>query len=205
MKYNFIKQSLLVIVLIKAFTITCLSQDCLNLYKLTLNDSVLLRELTVERLTDILGRPSATQNNALISDILGPRVFYHDKGLNFWFQAKSKDPQQRLMSIGVYMVRTWDKDFNEFYFPFSGKVVPNLNPNMKIDDILPLFENYPVTILTAEQRREKMKEALKGINIKLDTTEDVISVENNGNEVNLFCEEVTKYFGRFTINFNVNE
>lgn len=202
MRCNFIKRFLLVIVLINVFTITCLSQDCLNLYNLTLNDSILLKELNIEKLTDILGRPSAIKKNEQLSDILGPQVYYHDMGLTFWFLPKSKDPQQRIWSISVYLVKTWDKNFSKFFYPFSGKVVPSLNGNMKTNDIIPLFKNNKLIVELAEENKAKWDEALKNVNIKLDVgKEDIVRVLNNGSYVNIICEELTKFLERFTIIF----
>ena len=121
---NLIKRFLLIVSLVGLSPIICLSQQSLNLVNLTLNDSVLLKELNIERITDILGRPSAVKRQPeFLAEILGSRIYYHDLGLELWFQPKSKDSQERVFSIIVYLVKTWDKDYSLFYLPFSGALI----------------------------------------------------------------------------------
>lgn len=63
---------------------TSLSQPSLSLdlYKLTLN-GLSIKELTVEKVTNLLGRPTIVESNELLSEILGPRLIYHKIGLEF--------------------------------------------------------------------------------------------------------------------------
>ncbi|NJK94006.1 MAG: hypothetical protein HC905_02925 [Bacteroidales bacterium] len=113
MRFNF-KLTFLIILFVNIFIIIGTAQD-INLYTLTLSDSS-LKDLTIEKTTNILGRPTAIKRNDLLADILGPEVYYHNIGVKFWYSSKNKDPQQRILSITIYLVRTWDKDNNEFFY-----------------------------------------------------------------------------------------
>jgi hypothetical protein len=180
---------------------TCLSQVSLNLdlYKLTLNGSS-IKEFTVDKVTNLLGRPTASESNQLISEVLGPRIFYHNKGLSFWFKSKNDDPQQRLFSISINLVKTWDEDYNEFYVPFPGSLNPKLTPNHKLNSIVPLFKNYTVVIQTAEERRKEL-EPLAELGVKTNNTDDIIRIKNTNASINISCEEVTKFLESISIIF----
>jgi hypothetical protein len=97
-----------------------------------------LKDLTIEKVTDVLGRPSATNNNPIAPELVGMTgaiIHYHEKGLTFWFAPKKSDSLKRLWNLKVFLVRTWDKDYNDFYYPFKGIIQPNINGNMKADSI----------------------------------------------------------------------
>ena len=170
-------------------------QTNLNLDKLTLNGTI-IRELTVEKLTNMLGRPSSVTSNKEIAEIIGPMVYYHNKGLGFIFFSKSEDPKQRVHIISIYLSKTWDEGFDIFYSPFSGVISPKLNTRMKIDEILPLFKNKKVSVQTADEIRALL--TAKNID-PTKIREDIIKVESAGCVVNIFCEEVTKYLERLSI------
>ena len=76
MKNTSVKRSFLVIALMYVFALTCVSQVSLSfdLYKLTLN-GLNLQDLTVDKVTDFLGLPSASESNELIADAVGPKFF----------------------------------------------------------------------------------------------------------------------------------
>lgn len=86
-------------------------------------------ELTIDRLTDMLGRPSAVDTRLV--DITGTMVYYHALGLSFWFQAKRDDPQQRCWLMDIHLSRTWDAERSEFFTPFPGSLTPPATANWK--------------------------------------------------------------------------
>lgn len=170
------KPIIFVLMLFVGSTVT--AQNNLDLYKLTLNDSILCN-LTIDQLTNMLGRPSAIAKSNRWDVNSGPDVFYHNKGLKFWFWDKKSDKRQRLLGITVHLTKIWDENYNEFFYPFLGKVFPNLDANMKYSAILPLFKNYPID----------------------DRNHDVIGVTNSPGYITIECEELTKFLDEFTITF----
>jgi len=203
MKNTSVKRSFLIIALMHVFALTCLSQVSLtfDLYKLTLN-GLNMQDLTVDKVTDILGRPSASESNQMIADALGPKVLYHNKGVTFWFKPKQDDPKQRVFLVTIYLVRTWDKDYNDFYTPFSGHIIPNLTPNQKENTISPLFKNYNITIQSAEEYRKELEKLVAGLNINTNKyNHDVVRIKNNKGLINISCEEVTKFLELISISF----
>ena len=178
----------------------------LDLNKFTLNN-LPLKDLTIKKVTDILGRPSATNNNPVapeLVDITGAMIYYHEKGLLFWFASSSRDPLNRLWNVKVFLTRKWDDKFNEFYYPFKGIIKPNLNGNMKSDSICSIFKVYSPKITSAKQarqdadafRREKNLEKYVGPST---ITNDYITVKTNIGSIILDCEELTKFLESFTI------
>ena len=98
-----------------SFTKTSLSQDIIDLNKFTFN-GLNIQDLNIEVVTNILGRPTATNNNPIAPELVkitGAQIYYHDKGLMFWFKPESQDPQKRIFFIDVYIVKTWDKENDE--------------------------------------------------------------------------------------------
>lgn len=191
-----------IIFVLMFFVASTVAAQIVDLHKLTLNGSA-LKELTVEKATNIFGRPSVVEKNELMSDIIGPIVYYHNKGLMFWFKSKKEDPQQRIMVIAVYLSKKWDDKNKEWYLPYAGIITPRLNRNMKVNDILPPFKNYKVEVMTGEERRKdgETRYAGTGANINL-MQEDIISVQNKGYCINIFCEELTKFLEYISITFD---
>ena len=68
---------------------------------------------------------------------------------------------------------------------------------MKIDDILPFFNNYNVTIELAEETRKKYEKLVKELD--LNTKYNLIRVENNEDVIVLFCEELTNFLEKLSI------
>jgi hypothetical protein len=182
----------------------CRSQDILDLHNLTFNDSI-IKELNIEKVTDMLGRPTATNNNskvpAVIVDAAGAKIYYHNKGLMFWFKPKSEDTQKRVWFFEIYLVKKWDKDFNEFFLPYSGKIEPEINPNMKSEKLISLFNTYNPKIESAEECRKGFEESMKkdGFFVKSDIAHDRVIINTYNGKINLHCEELTKFLEFLTI------
>lgn len=185
-------------------TSICRSQDILDLNNFTYNDSI-IKELNIEKVTDMLGRPTATNNNSIypeIVDIAGAKIYYHDKGLMFWFKPKSQDTQKRVWLIEVYLVKKWDKDFNEFFLPYSGKIDPAINPNMKSEKLISIFDTYNPKIESAAECRKGFEESMKkelNMWVKSDIVHDRVIINTDNGKINLHCEEITKFLEFLTI------
>lgn len=198
MKYNlYLKPCLLVIFLFLTNAIPCQSTVYFDFNEFTINDST-IKDLNIDEITDMLGRPTATNNNPILSDIvdvIGAQIYYHDIGMMFWFKPKSTDPQSRILNIEIYLVKTWDKDHNEFFQPFPGNITPKVNPNMKINNLLSIFNEHNPTIRTAEETRKSYEEMMKGIGMKVQSTtsHDFVDVLYDKGKIVLACEELTKF------------
>lgn len=189
------KTIIFVLMLFLASTVT---GQTIDLHKLTLN-GLALKELTVDKLTTILGRPSAVQSNSLASDLIGPEVYYHQKGLHFWFKTKNKDSEQRIWIMTVYLSKEWDDSNKEFFMPFTGVVIPKINNNMKINEVLPLFKKFEVEVKSGQERRKKFSND-SGMNPNF-IKKDAYTFNISGYGVSLQCDEVTKFVERIDFTF----
>ncbi len=171
------------------------SQDILDLNNFTFNDSI-IKELTIEKVTNMLGRPTATDNNQI-----APAIYYHDKGLEFRFKSKSSDPQSRISILLVSVVKRWDVLNNEFYLPFAGTITPSINANMKSENLIALFEKYSIEQQSAEEIRKENKAFMKENKLYWtdNTLHDKIIVKMNNEAIVFRCEELTKYLDYFII------
>jgi len=185
-----------------------LSQESiqLNLNKFTLNN-LQLKDLTIDKVTDILGRPSSTNNSPIapeLVDITGAIINYHDKGLIFWFAPVKSDSLKRLWNLKVFVVRSWDKDYNDFHYPFKGILSPNLDGNMKADSICSIFRNYNPKVTSAEKARQTA-DSVRKVNkleryIRPSTiSHDRIGIKTDVGSISLECEELTKFLETFTL------
>lgn len=184
-----------ILILFSTLSFTCFPQGNFNLFELTLNDS-LLKELNIEELTDHLGRPSLINKNELISEYAGPRVYYHNFGLDIWFRPKNKDPQQRIDFITIYLIKKWDDVNKQFFNPFPGSFIPNLNSELKFNDIINIFSDYEIEIFMAEKRRKQLEDSSLNSD---DIEHDIIVVDINSFKVNFYFEELTKFLDRVSI------
>lgn len=194
------------IILLSLFVVTfCFvnAQIDLDLNNLTLN-KLSLNELTLDKITDMIGRPTATNSNPLLQDVIkdiGVQIYYHDKGLMFWFNPKKSDPKQKIKFMEVYFVKKWDQDYNEFFLPFSGKITPYINPNMKVNQILSIFNIYKPELVPAPEARKNHEDRMKIMGLpakKSDIAHDRILIQREKGSVQLECEELTKFFENLT-------
>jgi hypothetical protein len=178
----------------------------LNLNEFTLND-LPLKDLTIDKVTDILGRPSATNNSPIAPDIVeitGAIIYYHDKGLVFWFAPSKTDALKRLWNIKVFLVRSWDKSFSEFNYPFKGIITPNLNGNMKSDSVFSIFKVYNPELKEAKQARIesdalRKEKKLERYIPQSTISHDRINAKTDKGSIILECEELTKFLEFFTL------
>ena len=84
--------------------------------------------------------------------------------------------------------------------PFKGEIFPVINSNMKLKDLIPLFEGDSIHIITAEERNQEVKKAR--IPIVVNINHDQINIDKNNSQLRLFCETLTKYLEYSTILMN---
>ena len=191
------------IVCLQLFMIACSSQSNLeiNLYKLTLN-GLNQKDLTIEQVTDILGRPTATSkfDASTVPQYAYSSLLYHNLGLKLDF--RSVDGKVR--TIMLYLVRTWDSEYNEFYQPFPGEITPSLNPNLKLSNVNHLFNDFALEYQTTQERRKEWNAKTRRLNLSnAFIKHDVIIIKNDGCTIGIFGEEITKFLEYLSINFNL--
>jgi hypothetical protein len=205
MRLHYISKALLVVFVLIATPSRCLAQIDfdelaikLNLYELTLNKEP-IRELTIEKVKDMLGDPPVSENTWM-AEITGPRLYYDYDGLMFWFNPKDENSKQSIISLTIYLIDMWDEQFEDVSMPFDGIITPGLTLDYKINDILPLFKDYNITVLSSEDYRKEIEKA----GIYADTSEykyDIVRIKNNEAVLSFSCEETTKFLDYITISF----
>jgi hypothetical protein len=200
------KKQIIVLIFFIFTSLTSNAQISIDLNKIELNGSIKISELNAETITNILGRPSAIANNEAIVDFIGNEIFYHSLGLSFEFNTKKKDLKQKVKNMDIYLVKTWDEKRNEFFMPFLDELISELSPNMKIEEILFLFENDNAYILTAKEIYEKNRETFKKANLNINSLMPVkydnVVVEKENYIIVVICEEITKFPEEIHIKFN---
>jgi len=191
------KKQIIVLIFFIFTSLTSNAQISIDLNKMELNGSIKISELNAETITNILGRPSAIANNEAIVDFIGNEIFYHSLGLSFEFNTKKKDLKQKVKNMDIYLVKTWDEKRNEFFMPFLDELIPELSPNMKIEEILFLFEKE-----IYEKNRETFKKANLNINSLMPVKYDNVVVEKENYIIVVICEEITKFPEEIHIKFN---
>jgi hypothetical protein len=100
-----------------------------------------IADLTLDNITDWLGRPSAIKDN----EAFGMGVYYHERGLVFNVVHQKYDGQQHCSEIHIYLSRSWDNLFSKFFLPYTGVISKNLDSNWKIDRLKSEFLRIRIT------------------------------------------------------------
>lgn len=172
------------------------SQIKLDLNKLTLNEKP-INELTTEEVIDLFGDPTI-YDYIWKDDITGLQLFFHPYGLIFWFNPKNKDPNQKLISMTIYLIDTWDEQNEDIFLAFPGEITPELTSDYKVDDITPLFKNFNITIQSAQEYRLERSKSYGDSSLY---THDLIGVESKKGYMCFSCDEASKFLDYITISF----
>ena len=172
------------------------SQIKLDLNKFALN-KIPLKEITIEEVKNLFGEPTVYEHTWL-ADIAGPQLYFHGYGLIFWFNPKNKDPNQKLISLTIYLIDTWDEKNEDIFLAFPGKISPELTSDYKADDITPLFKNCNITFQSAHEYRIERSKTYGDSAL---FTHDLIGVESKKGYICFSCEETSKFLDYLTISF----
>lgn len=135
----------------------------IDLIQATLNGRPLL-SMTVDGISDLLGRPTAVKDNRLIAELTGPQIYYHDAGVSFWFKPKTKDPTERLSMMAIYFSRAWDEKTKKFFEQFRGQITKNIDANWRADKTLSEFAPYNPMVETAEELDRQLRQTnIRGV------------------------------------------
>jgi hypothetical protein len=147
--------------------------------------------LPLDSVTTMLGRPSGVEAEPTIASIAGPQLHYHRYGLSFWFSPESKSPEKGAWMVTVYLSKTWDRKFTEFFSPFSGTISPPVSPQWKASQIETAFPRKELSIRTAEQHRQQLEAT--GVRSIGTTFNHVIVITFASHRANFIHEATTKF------------
>jgi hypothetical protein len=99
-------------------------------------------EITLDDITNWLGRPSAILTNKLES--YGVEIFYHKHGLGFNVQRQTNDSQQHCRGIHIYLAKAFDSRFSEYFLPYHGTISNNLNGSWKVPQVKLEFNSFQI-------------------------------------------------------------
>ncbi len=129
----------------------------IDLLNLRLNQ-IPLANLTIDNVTDILGRPSLSEP---YPEDVGAKIHYQDLGLTFWFVPPYMHPSRRLLMLEIYLSKALDPHTKTVFQPFRGKLAPAGGANWKARDTLKAFAAFGPKEQTPEQYERNVREALQ--------------------------------------------
>lgn len=101
--------------------------------------------LTVDALTDSLGRPSFVEPPKVYKRAngtatkLGTKLMYHAEGIQFSFEHPESG--QGCIGVQIFLSRTWDEERKDFYLPFKGKLTKNVTGDWKAKRVMEEFSD----------------------------------------------------------------
>ena len=113
-------------------------------------DGVQLNELTVDKVTDLFGKPSKILKPTYRwKEQLGNSLCYHQMGLEFYFNNPKIDGNKEPHCAGlkIHLLETWDERSSKYYKPYSGSLSRQVSSDWKTKKVLDVFSDYkPVDI-----------------------------------------------------------
>jgi hypothetical protein len=137
-----------------------------------------LSDWNVDRVTDAIGRPSAVSRGI---GRVGPRMSYHEAGLEFWFNAASEDPRAALRSVVIFLSRAWDSEFKLYHQQFRGQLSPGVNGNWKGDRLMREFAEYNPFVAESGRAAE------------------FVRIKRDGHELVFRLDSTTKFLGHVAV------
>lgn len=172
------------------------SQPTVDLRLGTLNGRP-LAEWTLDAITDSLGRPTAVTSG--IGGVTGTQLHYHSRGLSLWFQAKEKDPSQRLWMATIYLAKSWDRSHTEWYEKFAGSLNPTVDGNWKQSRIETEFAALnPKTKTVEDGRKEAQAAGLGKLGVR-GPENDFVYVTAGKTQITFALEPNTKFLERIIL------
>jgi hypothetical protein len=129
--------------------------------------------LTLDQVTDLLGRPSVVQRSPAAS--FGPSVHYHEAGIRFSFSPRSEG--ERVLIVSVHLSKSRDKFSEKYYQPFVGQLTPAIDGNWKEERIMQLLAEHHPKMKSAEERQQESEKARRGPATEL---QDMITLRPEG-------------------------
>lgn len=154
--------------------------------------------LALDDLTNMLGRPSAVNDNKLVASMVGVQLSYHPLGLHFWFKPESQDPKKGCWLMTIYLTKTWDKEYNEFFMPYNEKVSQDINAQWKASQVENEYKDYKISIRTAEEHEKQLESALGSSEFNANHPYSV-NVNFGAHKANFNHENTTKFLESVSI------
>lgn len=117
-----------------------------------------LANLTIDDVTDILGRPSMSERSP---EVVGAMIHYQGLGLTFWFAPPYMHPGRRLLMIKIYLAKAHDPHSRSMFQPFPGKLIPSANANWKARDTLKTLTAFSPQQESPEEYERNVRNALR--------------------------------------------
>ena len=155
-----------------------------------------LSTLTIDQLTDLLGRPSAVQRG--IGGVTGPQVHFHDAGLSFQFEQPAKG--NWITTVTIYLSKSWDKGSQTQYQRFAGEIKPAVDGTWKEEKILQLLAEHSPEVKSGEKRRQEAVAAGIGSSPGLEF-QDVVRIRRSGHDTYFLFDATTKFLERISLGF----
>jgi len=140
--------------------------DAIDLVNATLNGRP-LRELTLDEITDIFGRPSSVTDPKEITSAkneisyYGAVINYHDKGLHFVFTSPHMDKDQHLEELRISLSKNMDAKCGACFVPYQGKLSRDVNGGWKAKKVSEVFSDLNLEDLWANAKPNREKHRLE--------------------------------------------
>ena len=160
-------------------------------------DNAALCSLVLDDVIDLLGRPSAVESpSPFVSDILGPKVFYHDNGLYFWFRP-GEVGQEPLLAVTLYLSRSWDADNSKWYSVFDGGLQPAATNQWRVARSLEVLGPVGGVEKTPDEREAEWQETVGDLVRMPEGFAHLVEVDfEDGRRLVFHHEPVTRFLER---------
>ncbi len=116
--------------------------------------------MELDDVTSILGRPAAVDDeDEFMGAVRGPRLFYDHLGLELDFRHGETAGQERVLSLKVYLARTWDDIRLQWYDAFPGTLVPAISADWRLDRTREEFDEFEVVDESPEYQERELENA----------------------------------------------
>lgn len=161
-------------------------------------------ELTLDKVTDLFGRPSVVEPPCIIGEKFGAFIHYHDEGLTFIFFHPESDKEQHCTGVSIYLAKKWDKRANRFYGSYAGEILRNVNAKRKAKDVMQTFSDCNPKDLYNEKEVEAKKKLFRDNDDMLKTsisgyTRVQITPPGAKHRVTFEYEETTKFIEKIAV------
>ena len=137
----------------------------LDLIRATINDRP-IAELTVDSVTDMLGRPTAVKQPETLAGVgekaadSGVILVYAELGLRFRFHHEQQDSKQGIANMVIYLSRKEDSETRTECSPFHGAITSGVTADWKAKRVMEDFAWYkPVDWYDEARKKREMDEA----------------------------------------------
>ena len=115
-----------------------------------------ISELSIDKLTDLLGRPDLTSEDN-VGKIKKVTLNYYSLGISLKFINTEENPLLKCLGFNIYLIE-YLNDEAKMFSPFKGKISRDITANWKKKDLLKNFEDLHDVLYENEESFAKDKE-----------------------------------------------